>query len=604
MQFKTLSSWLALSLLSATSQWQTADAAPKPKTPNESTCDYSAFQIPQVAIDTYNGALGAGLPDFVALETFLLIQGLQGGWTPGLKGTETPVTSRIVRLIDNMDWACTAAYSSTWLDSLSMDEPIVRAPKNFTQENGKTIDYHTSSTRLLCMVHAWAAVSEEWDPNTKASLSAVLDPFFGTLDLTYGLMEEVEDLFFNSGKPKKAAAKQYAADNCYSPKVMGQIIARNVVEYGRKDGFNAYGDKGRNGKACSHNCRPYTDTTNYKPLKKKKGVKSKYRWTPMLEDDDRGYFTRQEHVTPHIGSRAKRAVLSDYDFEMRGETFGDTTNFNWDKEAREVASRLAATATDDLLKAKIEFYDDKIAVIFKIIAAVASYGASFEQLCNFSIGLISGEYDSVLVAWNIKVKNDLVRPTTWIQEEMADETFSTYAGPGNGVDTIQGRDFQAYVRVMPHSEYMSGSACICQALADFTDEWMGLTHGELNGGNAMFTFIPGGSIAVPIAMDETGREPPFVKGSSRTEPGETPSQNLTLVAPTMTDLRNQCGESRLDGGMHFARSVPDSYRVCEGIGTQAAGFAIQLLGTGGWKDDPTGDVPDSDNDEEADTEAI
>jgi hypothetical protein len=168
---------------------------------------------------------------------------------------------------------------------------------------------------------------------------------------------------------------------------------------------------------------------------------------------------------------------------------------------------------------------------------------------------------------------------------MRNKEFTTYAGPNQGVKTIKGKDFESWVRVMPHSEYISGSACICQSIKDFTEEWMTLTDGTLKRESFSNTFIPGGSIAIPIATDAPGgREAPFLVGSSKTEPGVTPSSDLTLVADTMSEFRDQCGESRLDGGMHFSKSVPDAYALCDGIGTQAALYSLDLLGEGGWDD--------------------
>jgi len=445
------------------------------------------------------------------------------------------------------------------------------------------------------MVHAWAAVVEDWQPEAKPTLSNILTTF-GYQDVEYGFNAEADEAFnLNTGRENPSKLSKIAANNCYNPKIMGGIVARYVTEYGRTDGYNAYGDIGRDNKPCEYNCRRYTDTTQYEPLKKKRGqgkILNKFRWKPMLEEDGRGYFSRQEHVTPHIGKRAKRAVLSDEDFESRMAIAPADYDFN--EAARQVAKRLQATANDEMLKAQIEYYNDKIGVIFAMIGAVASYGATFEQLCNFAIGVIYGEYDAILVAWNIKVKNDIVRPTTWIQEQMTDEYFDTYAGPFQGSKSIRGADFQAYVRVMPHSEYMSGSACICQALKDFGDEWMDETHGQLNtNGNALFEYTPGNSIPLPISTAQTGRPKPFQKYMSLTEPGKSPSKDLDLVAMSLTEMRNQCGESRLNGGMHFERSVPDSYHICEGIGTQAASYALDLLGGGGWDDslaDPT-DAP-------------
>ena len=47
------------------------------------------------------------------------------------------------------------------------------------------------------------------------------------------------------------------------------------------------------------------------------------------------------------------------------------------------------------------------------------------------------------------------------------------------------------------------------------------------------------------------------------------------------DLVDTCGESRLGGGMHFSSSVPDSYQLCDGVGTQGYNDLMKpLLGTG------------------------
>mmetsp|Transcript_344 Transcript_344/g.678 ORF Transcript_344/g.678 Transcript_344/m.678 type:complete len:168 (-) Transcript_344:72-575(-) len=167
---------------------------------------------------------------------------------------------------------------------------------------------------------------------------------------------------------------------------------------------------------------------------------------------------------------------------------------------------------------------------------------------------------------------------------MANEDFQTYGGPNQGTQNISGKNFESWVRVMPHSEHVSGSGCICQAMKDFTEEWMALTDGFLNMDNlqGVNVFTLGESIAVPIATDDTGRAAPFTKGSSKTEPNVTPSSDLTLVEPNLKALRDSCGESRLDGGMHFSKSVPASYELCDGIGTQAADYSMQLLGGTGW----------------------
>ena len=111
---------------------------------------------------------------------------------------------------------------------------------------------------------------------------------------------------------------------------------------------------------------------------------------------------------------------------------------------------------------------------------------------------------------------------------------------------------------MPHSEYLSGSACLCQALMEFTDDWLESNLGRNS------------SIAVAL--------PEFSPGSSKCEPGMVPSEAITVVYPNMKKLRNACGNSRLHGGMHFGASVVNTYDLCMGVGNSAAYKAKSLWG--------------------------
>ena len=302
---------------------------------------------------------------------------------------------------------------------------------------------------------------------------------------------------------------------------MGAIIGRQVTEYAKRDGWNMLGDLNNDGSPCTANCRRYTDPTGYSSVHGRgANGELKRRWRPMLENDGRGYETRQQHVAPHIGFTAKRALLSDEDFLSRSVPDPD---YDYKAESQLVLERLRATAGSDFTKVTIEFFNNKIQVAFTVVASVAAHGASFEQILNYVVGLTASEYDAILLAWREKVRHDLVRPTTWIQEEMGEEDFDTYAGPYQGARTIKGKNFEAFVRVMPHSEYVSGSGCICTAMAQFTDAWMEATDGQLAPpGAAPFTFTSGQSILVPVATGSPPgapgeREPPFLQGSSRLE---------------------------------------------------------------------------------------
>lgn len=100
---------------------------------------------------------------------------------------------------------------------------------------------------------------------------------------------------------------------------------------------------------------------------------------------------------------------------------------------------------------------------------------------------------------------------------------------------------------MPHAEYPSGSGCICIAVAQFIDEFLSDQYGDASI-ETTWDFDIG-----PITFDN------------------------------MMELANICGESRLWGGMHFTASVPDSYELCDGVGTKGYTDLMKpLLGSGSY----------------------
>ena len=481
-----------------------------------------------------------------------LVAGFQA-WIAGFQNYETPTVLRFTYLIDSMDWNCAASYSHNWKDSLTKSDVLVRTPSSILIGQ-RSVPLHTSDTRLMCIISAWATVVKDWVPESYKPLISYINDFRYT-GIGYGGYDPDINKCFDDefdGKPNLQCLQKIAQDECYAPSVMGAIIGHQLAEYAKRDGWNMYGELRSDNSKCVHNCRRYTDPTNFSPSYDSQDVVKRTRWNPLLEDNNNGYFTRQEHVVPHIGILAKNSILSRADFESRNIT---APLYDYNNEALLVSKRMSKLT--DTKKILIEFFDNKILVALALIGTIAMQGVSFEQILHYSLGLTSGDYDATLLAWRAKVKTDLVRPTTWIQDQMSNVTFQTWVR-NKGIQNITGKEFEAYLRVMPHAEFVSGSGCIFQSMYEYTDSWVKKYLNKTN------------SISVLIGN--------FPAGSSIVEPGKTPKENITIMTSNMLELRNLGGQSRLDGGMHFTQSVEASYELCKGVGLEAARYVFELWG--------------------------
>lgn len=48
------------------------------------------------------------------------------------------------------------------------------------------------------------------------------------------------------------------------------------------------------------------------------------------------------------------------------------------------------------------------------------------------------------------------------RNKLGDRLVETYAGPGDGVQTIKASEWEPVIHTMAHSEFPSASACVCQ----------------------------------------------------------------------------------------------------------------------------------------------
>ena len=135
----------------------------------------------------------------------------------------------------------------------------------------------------------------------------------------------------------------------------------------------------------------------------------------------------------------------------------------------------------------------------------------------------------------------------------------TEEGETRGTMSFSANNFEPYIRTMPHAEYPSGSSCICSG-------WSNAMQ-EIFGTDDLTDLLPNGVSTT------------FSAFSSIKEPLSTPSSDITVYYKSFSEISKRCGETRLEGGMHFTNSVPDGESLCSDIGTKV-GQIINMLYNG------------------------
>ena len=438
-------------------------------------------------------------------------------------GTETPVAVWQTQRLDQAMWNCIARYHPDALDALTKAAPSERAPE----------EYHTSEARALCMVHAVNALMTDLVPQSADMIASWLD-----------------DMGLESSYMDHATARSMASGGDPTPRVLGTVVAADILDHMQTDGWNYDGAMNNHG-SCSFNCRRFSDTTGYKPRNSPWEVTVDDAWQPLIEHDDKGFFYVQEHVTPHIGFTATPYVLDRSGIDAR--TLADP-GYDYSSETDDVIDTVGSL--NDMQTVAIEFMDNKINLAGDLIMRLREfYSLSLEAQVFYHYGYTSVELDTVLLAWKEKINHDLIRTTTKVQARGADQILS-YDG-----STINAYDWHAYMRVMPHAEYPSGSGCICTGVYQYVDAYVNYGHGDTSFATDWF----------------------FEAGSNSITDG--PASDITLSFANMEELRDMCGDSRLWGGMHFSAAVPDSYDLCDNVGTLGlTDLMAPLLGSGSYAD--------------------
>jgi len=472
-------------------------------------------------------------------------------------GLETPIAVHQAQAFSYCDVNCLAHHDASTLNAITKTRPTIVVP----EEMG-----HNSWSRMMCIAQCYGVLFER-EGNGEA-LETIRDTW--KLDVRSGVEVEIGDYFTKD----YARVEEYIAspEVDYDPLTIGRLVVHEILLFTKTDGWNSDGAMRHDpisgtSVPCTSNCIPYRDTYGYYPRNHLDGTTdtdtNKYTvtgknlfWQPLLEHDGRGSLSRQEHVTPHIGFRARPALR-----DPATHTPLPPPDYDYTAEAALVLDRLRASAVDTVRWDKIAFYDKKFLVRLLLQESMRKqFGGelTFEDELLFTHGISAAEYDAVLAAWREKVVHDLVRPTTVVQRWGADLLKGAFDGDrGNpGLKDIRAGDMHAFVRVMPHSEYPSGSSCICETYREFTELYTAKRFGEGESLKNMYWGYGG----VDFGCDEMSLLDPSRADFLGCKQGGFAISDMDMLA-------KECGESRLWGGMHFTASVPAGVELCKGLGT-------------------------------------
>lgn len=172
-------------------------------------------------------------------------------------------------------------------------------------------------------------------------------------------------------------------------------------------------------------------------------------WRPLQENNGLGFLFRQEHVTAHIGETARSFFLGDEDICSREL---DNPNYDYAEEARLVLER--TNLLDEVSKAEVELFDSKLSSVVLLQAQYfvrAGFSLDSWEYILTDTCTIAAQYESVIVSWKEKVRHNLIRPTTWIQENLGEQIVESYRGPNAEPGPLNANEWQPYIRVVRSS---------------------------------------------------------------------------------------------------------------------------------------------------------
>lgn len=325
-----------------------------------------------------------------------------------------------------------------------------------------------------------------------------------------------------------------------TPEGIGNMAAQAVLTFRHQDGANQLG-----------NLHPgaYSDYTKYAPVITTAATGDPNHWQPMEVATSRVGFGTQSFVCAQWSNVAPFSLARGAQFLPKpGPAHYPSSLYT--QQAQEILQYSADLTDEHKVIAEYWTYNPSLQQPvghWSLLAQLVSQRdrRSLDDNVKMFFAVTNALLDASIAVWSAKRTYDSAYPITAIHNLFHDKEVQAWAGPGKGIQHINGTYWQPYQpesQAQPAypeycSEHSAFSAAVAAALRNFT------------------------------GSDRFGLSFTWPAHSSLIEPG-VPANDLTLAWKTFTQAANQAGLSQRYSGTHFAQSDLDGRKLGSQVGEQ------------------------------------
>lgn len=377
-----------------------------------------------------------------------------------------------------------------------------------------------------------------------AAFRVLCDLFPGQTALFEGLMCTMG---YNTQIASRYDKQTPADDADLTPEQIGNTTAFNLLASRRQDGSNQAGNYEPNDK-------------DYKPVNDPEPapVKDINHWQPLLTDKKTG--AAQQFLYPHWGWVTPFAFkagrdLNDVQLPVKYPR-EQVIRPDEDEETLTAAEKVQAVAFEincqnvldlsrgmnDTTKSIAEYWADgpgsetppgHWCLLTRAVSLRDCLGVADNIKLFFALGNVL--LDASIACWRLKVEIDFCRPVTAIHTLFEGNEKVFWGGPYQANVCQKAETWRPYLATPPFAEFPSGHSTFSSAAAAILRLFTGSNY--------------------------FGLEATIAAGSSKVEPGLTPSSDITLEWQGFSDAAEQAGYSRLLGGIHFSNANEEGLKL-------------------------------------------